>query len=132
MSERHILNIDQDTIFGPRGVTGETGPVGPQGATGETGARGDTGPEGMPATGETGETGATGATGYTGETGATGPSGFGDFVEIAGDTMTGSLNISNDSDLIVTASCVKNAMVSARKGAAPIGGCISEGGAGIP
>jgi Collagen triple helix repeat (20 copies)/Chaperone of endosialidase len=106
---------------GPQGVIGPVGPPGPTGATGsqgpkgDTGATGSTGPQGP--IGETGAQGPQGVKGDTGATGATGPQGpqgpqgiieeapvnglvygrvsniWSRAVSIAGDTMTGDLNL---------------------------------------
>lgn len=77
---------------GPSGAIGVTGATGPVGVTGLTGPAGNDGPTG--AVGATGPVGATGAIGATGATGATGPAAdTSSFLQKAGDTMTGNLQI---------------------------------------
>ena len=80
--------------------TGMAGPIGPTGATGPAGAagpKGAVGPAG--AAGVAGPTGPAGATGADGAVGATGPGLGYTPVNQAGDTMTGSLTISNGGNL---------------------------------
>jgi len=115
------------TVPGPQGPQGNQGPQGVAGPTGATGPQGDTGPAGIQGPkGDPGATGATGpqglkgdpgATGPTGATGATGPQGpqgpvgptpdmsaysttaqaNGLYVNVTGDSMTGTLTINTSS-----------------------------------
>ena len=101
-----------DGADGADGATGATGPAGADGATGPAGADGATGPQGIQGVpGVKGDTGATGAQGPTGSTGPAGPTAVSTdannyvhlgtdnlifaplAVKIAGDTMTGPLNL---------------------------------------
>ena len=99
------------TVPGPTGPTGADstvpGPTGPIGPTGPTGATstvpGPTGPTGATGADSTvpGPTGPTGAQGVAGPTGPTGPgldqaASDARYVNVAGDTMSGALNVQGD------------------------------------
>jgi len=74
--ETVTIEVESQSLEGPRGFTGSTGPVGSTGPTSTVpGFTGATGPGFSGATGPTGLTGSTGPIGLTGSTGPTGPTG---------------------------------------------------------